>query len=494
VLVWGVQTLALGDSKFPVWYPYYGSWVIGLTFDIIRIVLLNLGHHPTSVFDYCSLVVQIIRICFLAILLFLYCGLRNRKSQYKNVDEESQALLQKKLAPQHGSSEETTDTSPGYGTTATTDSNDSETAKDSEPEDNETKKTREAKKRMLARLENDGSWWTYAKGFSVSSPWAAILMNMYLSSLQLFFPYIWPVHNKRLQFRAILVGACLLAKNLLNVLIPRQLGIITDSLTKHTSIVGVTGSVIGRLDHGPWTAIAIYTVLRFLRSSSCLGWLRYWLWLPLSQYAYDALSCASHAHMMNLSADFHDSKTSSELSQAISQGRSVSNLVDSVCFSIIPMLIDLGVAFTYLYWVFGPYMALLTASASIAYIYVTGKMITAIVQPRRDYVTTKRKEAVIVVQGFEGWQNASYFNRISYETSRYGTAVKKSLHELAVYNHWWQLLNFLQDSVMTTGLMAACYLAAYQVWETETRSVGDFVTLLTYWGQLEGKTKYDAFV
>jgi hypothetical protein len=50
--------------------------------------------------------------------------------------------------------------------------------------------------------------------------------------VQIFFPYIWPVHSKPLQFRALLVGCSILAKNALNVLVPRQLGAVTDALVR----------------------------------------------------------------------------------------------------------------------------------------------------------------------------------------------------------------------------------------------------------------------
>jgi hypothetical protein len=50
---------------------------------------------------------------------------------------------------------------------------------------------------------------------------------------QVFLPHLWPFHNKALQFRAVLVGFCLLASNALNVLVPNQMGVMIDSLTKY---------------------------------------------------------------------------------------------------------------------------------------------------------------------------------------------------------------------------------------------------------------------
>ena len=38
------------------------------------------------------------------------------------------------------------------------------------------------------------------------------------------------MHDRTLQFRAVLVGICLLISNALNVLVPNQLGVMIDSL------------------------------------------------------------------------------------------------------------------------------------------------------------------------------------------------------------------------------------------------------------------------
>ena len=150
-----------------------------------------------------------------------------------------------------------------------------------------------------------------------------------------------------------------------------------------------------------------YALLAFIGGSACLGWLRKWLWLPVEQYSYDALSTASHAHIMSLSSDFHDNKTSSELSQAISGGRSVADLLESVCFDVVPMFIDLTVAFGYLSWLFGPLMGLVLAVEAIAYLYTTTKLVAMRADNRREYISKYRKEWTTAHQSMDGWNTAS---------------------------------------------------------------------------------------
>jgi ABC-type bacteriocin/lantibiotic exporter with double-glycine peptidase domain len=174
--------------------------------------------------------------------------------------------------------------------------------------------------------------------------------------------------------------------------VPASLGRIVDHLDKSKS-AAFSGTFLYI-----WLPVVIYAALTFISSSACLGWIRKWLWLPVEQYGYEAISTAAHAHIMSLSSDFHDSKASSELTQAISGGRSVANLLDTVLFQIVPMLIDLAVAFGYLTYMFGPYMGLILGVEAIVYLYTTTKLIELNADARREYIKSFRKEWTVAQQ------------------------------------------------------------------------------------------------
>jgi ABC-type transport system involved in Fe-S cluster assembly fused permease/ATPase subunit len=156
-----------------------------------------------------------------------------------------------------------------------------------------------------------------------------------------------------------------------------------------------------------WLPVIIYATLLFVSGGACIGWLQKWLWMPVEQYSYDAISTASHAHIMSLSSDFHDSKTTSDLTQAVSGGRSVSDLLETVCFQVIPMFIDLAVAFAYLWSFFGPYMGFIMAVTVISYLYITTKLVAVRAEKRREYVTVYRREWTVGQQSLDGWCTAS---------------------------------------------------------------------------------------
>ena len=169
--------------------------------------------------------------------------------------------------------------------------------------------------------------------------------------------------------------------------------------------------------------VVIYAALLFVSGGACIGWLRKWLWIPIEQYSYDALSTASHSHIMSLSSDFHDNKTTSDLVQAVNGGRSVADLLDTVCFQVIPMFIDLAVAFAYLWSFFGPYMGFIMAVTVISYLYITTKLVAVRAEKRREYVTVYRREWTVSQQSLDGWNTASVHYSVKKNSGRHANQV-----------------------------------------------------------------------
>jgi hypothetical protein len=174
--VWGIQFLALMDAKFPVWYPYYGSWAIALAFDIILLATPCVLRKPAGAFDFISISVQSLRVCSLSVLLCLYLVLRNLQNVHDNDDAERQSLLRADGPPKLSSSEESGQNPNSYGAITNSSSNDAAKNADEEgskkktdEEDNEYfKERREDEERLAKRLKEGGNWWTYAKAFAVS--------------------------------------------------------------------------------------------------------------------------------------------------------------------------------------------------------------------------------------------------------------------------------------------------------------------------------------
>ncbi|EDO04003.1 hypothetical protein SS1G_06485 [Sclerotinia sclerotiorum 1980 UF-70] len=172
LLVFMVEIIALADTKFPEWYPYYGTWFIGLFVELCLIIFPNVFTPPTnSAFDYIFLTVQVIRIFNLTALPIIYFYLRNSDKTQDGADAERQSLLKKPSVP--SSSGSSTLNGNGYGTTDQTTDQGSQSAEDDSDtasvasEDSYLERQRKSKEAVAKRLEQDGNWWTYLKGFSV---------------------------------------------------------------------------------------------------------------------------------------------------------------------------------------------------------------------------------------------------------------------------------------------------------------------------------------
>lgn len=188
---------------------------------------------------------------------------------------------------------------------------------------------------------------------------------------------------------------------------------------------------------------------------------------------------------MSLSSDFHESKDSADIHRAVNQGQSVTKLVEMMIFEVMPMMIDLAAVCIYLNCLFGPYMGLILAVTSLVFVYSTVKLVSLATNKRRQYMKSFRKEWLSVYTSIDNWRTASYFNNIPYEESRYSSNVENRLRREKDYRLGIFLVGAVQIFALTIGLVAACFLAIYQVMRDE-RSAGDFVTLLTYWAQLKG--------
>lgn len=150
------------EFELPVWYPHYGAAVIAAVSEIALFILSNIFIRKYKFFDLISLSIQGLRICTLVILLSFYTTLRNRKP-FDEDDEERQSLLPENSAAKFVNGN---GNGAGYGSTANDNSRDGSSS-DSDEDDVYSKRRHKAQERVQKRLETDGNWWAYVKGFSV---------------------------------------------------------------------------------------------------------------------------------------------------------------------------------------------------------------------------------------------------------------------------------------------------------------------------------------
>ena len=212
------------------------------------------------------------------------------------------------------------------------------------------------------------SWWEYLSGYS------------------LFFPYLWPSKSRRLQIVVVICFGLILLQRVVNVLVPYQVGEITNILARDN----------GEPFRVPWLQIVLYIFYRWLQGSQGLiGSLRSCLWIPVGQYSYMELSTAAFEHVHGLSLEFHLGKKTGEVLSALSKGNSINTFLEQVTFQVLPMLIDLCVAVGYFMIAFDAYYALVVAVVTFCYLYVTVRMAQWRAEMRRQMVNSSRQEDAV---------------------------------------------------------------------------------------------------
>ncbi|KAI9893480.1 MAG: hypothetical protein M1814_006777 [Vezdaea aestivalis] len=453
MLVWTIQLVRQLESHSDVWLSFYGSWVIGFTFELTIQILLVGSNVLTNTLAWLATAFAILRLCVLfGLSLGLYICLK--RTDTKGSDEESQDLLKDQDDQQNK-----------YGATDTSDS--------SSESDYHTENKSELFKKLL---EAKGGWWAYAKSFSI------------------LLPYVVPTKSKKLQLRIVGVIVCLLGIRALNLLIPRQLGIITESLTtsngKSPWILTINFEINSFTGTFPWREFCIFALLRLLQGSSTgITALQQILYQPVEQYAVSSVTQGAYNKIMDLSIDFHHSKQSGQLYRAISQGDQLASLVEDVGLTLVPMILDLILASWYFFHLFGGSMCLVLALTALIYFYSVTKLTSPLLKRRRPWLQSSRAQNARLVESIGNWETVSYFNRQDYEKSRYKEAYDKYLAAYMHYFYFATANNAIQEMIFLLGFLSAAFIAVYQV-STGSQTVGHFVTLLTYWATITAPMKY----
>jgi hypothetical protein len=212
------------------------------------------------------------------------------------------------------------------------------------------------------------SWWEYLKGYRV------------------FFPYLWPSKDCRLQIVVLICFVIVICQRYVNLMVPHLIGSIVDNLS---------GEGTGKLK-SPWVAIIIFISFRFIQGNNgLLGAIRSALWIPVSQYSYRELSVAAFEHVHSLSLDFHLGKKTGEVLSALGKGSSINTFLEQVTFQVVPMIIDLAVAIGYFLIKFDAYYALVISVVTFWYFYLTIRMAQWRAEIRREMVNADRDQDAV---------------------------------------------------------------------------------------------------
>ncbi|KAI1268530.1 hypothetical protein F5Y18DRAFT_415241 [Xylariaceae sp. FL1019] len=304
----------------------------------------------------------------------------------------------------------------------------------------------------------------------------------YLRGYSVFFPYMWPAKQRKLQWLVIACFVLLALQRWVNIMVPYQIGLVTNQLTDGFEKDGKMQM--------PWTSLGLLILFKLLQGpSGLLGSWRSMLWIPVSQHAYRALTTSAFEHVHSLSLDFHLGKRTGEVLSALNKGASVNSFLEQVTFQVFPMVVDLFVAISYFYFRFDALYAVIVCIVTFYYLLLTIRLASKTADQRRAMSNADREEEAVKNDSIISYETVKYFNAEEFEFNRYREAIKN--FQAAEANVTWSisLMNMYQSLVFMTGMLAAVMFGAYQVTQG-TRQVGDFVALMTYLGQLQGPLNF----
>jgi ABC-type transport system involved in Fe-S cluster assembly fused permease/ATPase subunit len=412
--------------------------------------------------DTIDLLIAGVRLCILVALISLYAAVTKRRLEERRLqDEEAQRSDTDEASPllngngdYHGHSNGRAMRRTHYGTTIGNARRNS---------DNPTEQGCQQQDQGAAFYRPDKlphkSWFEYCRGYSV------------------FFPYLWPSRSARLKGVVMLCFVLVVLQRVVNILVPAQLGILTDTFKKND---------IDKV----WIELGLLILYKLLQGpSGLLGSVRSILWIPVSQHTYRALTTAAFEHVHSLSLDFHLGKRTGEVLSALNKGASINQFLEQVTFQVVPMLVDLLVAIIYFYVRFGSLYALFVSIITFYYLYLTIRMAATRSDQRRDMVNADREEEAVKNDSIMSYETVKYFNAERREFDRYGDAIKKFQEAEAQVTYGINHMNMCQSVVFMCGLLVALLTCGYQVSRGD-RTVGDFVLLVTYLNQLQGPLNF----
>ncbi|KAH7381205.1 hypothetical protein DE146DRAFT_279093 [Phaeosphaeria sp. MPI-PUGE-AT-0046c] len=446
ILTWGPLLYQLWSSKSVRWHPYFGAFVLHFSFETTICLMSGFSIDEEARQHNVTFVTSCIR-AFISLLLLIdgFAILITKHIETQGSDEERQSLLGKQT-----NGDATNAAAQGYG--AIPPASPSSGDEDDDDEEELTDRNKEIKDQQAKRLEEEGGWVGYLKAFAV------------------FLPYLFPKDDWRVMGALFLRLLHMLQERVLNLLTPRQLGIITDKLSDPNPSM-------------PWKDIGLWVLYSYINSYAGLGILDGIANLVITNSAYRRITLLAYEHVLGLSMDFHTSKDSGEVLKAVEQASSLNSLIEMVLFDVCPILLDLVVAMYYVTHLFDAYMAFIILFMGAAYICI-GWYFTGLSQPkRRVYVEKQRTESSTVNETVHNWQTVAYFNRLAFEHSRYAANIINTIR--AQYAYYFRSMggHAAQDIITTFGFAGCCVFGMTQIVSGRKR-VGNLVTLIMYWHTL----------
>jgi ATP-binding cassette subfamily B protein len=297
----------------------------------------------------------------------------------------------------------------------------------------------------------------------------------YIKTFKLLLPYLWPKKRGDLKTRVSFAVIALVLAKIANVTTPLILGASVNSLTELSSGINLFMLV-------PVALIIGYGIARII--TFAFVEIRDALFSKVSQHSIRQISLNIFKHVHSLSLQFHLNRQTGALAKFIDRGtKGIDFLLRYVLFNIVPTFFEIFLVSGILFYLYGPWYAVITLTTVTIYSYLTFQITEWRNEFRRKMNQADNDVNTKMIDSLLNFETVKYFNNEQFEFKR----LDKSLEEYEIAanktRHALSLLNISQTLVIMTGITIMLVMSAYGIKNGDI-DVGGFVVINAYMLQL----------
>jgi len=297
----------------------------------------------------------------------------------------------------------------------------------------------------------------------------------YIKTFKLLLPYLWPKKRRDLKTRVSFAVIALVLAKIANVTTPLILGASVNSLTELSSGINLFMLV-------PVALIVGYGIARII--TFAFVEVRDALFSKVSQHSIRQISLTMFKHVHNLSLQFHLNRQTGALAKFIDRGtKGIDFLLRYVLFNIVPTFFEIFLVSGILFYLYGPWYAVITLITMGFYSYLTFQITEWRNEFRRKMNQADNDVSTKMIDSLLNFETVKYFNNEKFEFNRLDKSLEE--YELAANQtrHALSLLNIAQTLIITTGITIMLVMSAYGI-KSGDIDVGGFVVINAYMLQL----------
>ena len=299
--------------------------------------------------------------------------------------------------------------------------------------------------------------------------------NKYIKTFKLLLPYLWPEKRKDLKTRVSFAVLALILAKVASVSTPLVLGSAVNSLTELSSGINLFMLV-------PIALVVGYGVTRVIAFTFVE--IRDALFSKVSQHSIRQISLTMFQHLHNLSLQFHLNRQTGGLAKYIDRGtKGIDFLLRYVLFNIVPTFFEVFLVSGILFYLYGPWYAIITLLTIGLYSYLT-----FVITEWRNVFRERMNKAdndvsTKMIDSLLNFETVKYFNNEDFEANRLDQSLEE--YELAANQsrHSLSLLNISQTFIIMVGITIMLVMSVYGI-KSGDIDIGGFVVINAYMLQL----------